>query len=98
MSKINLLPWREERRKELQSQFMALGGVVTLFAGIIWGVVHFYYVQKIDFQNERIALIDEQIVIVDKKIEEIHKRPKQEEPKLIEDKKEEKNKETNDQT
>ena len=73
MSKINLLPWREARRKELQTQFVISLAVVALFAAAIWGAIHFYYKQLIEVQNMRTAYIDRQIELIDKKIEEIEK-------------------------
>lgn len=79
MSKINLLPWREARRKELQTQFVTILGVVALLAAAAWGAVHFYHVQLIEFQNTRISFINQQIEIVDKKIEEIKQLEKEKE-------------------
>ena len=71
MSKINLLPWREARRKELQTQFVISLVVVTLFSVAIWGTIHFYYQQLIEVQDMRIVYINQHIELVDKKIEEI---------------------------
>lgn len=79
MSKINLLPWREARRKELQTQFIMSLGMVALLSAGLWGAVHFYHVQLIEVQNTRIAYIDEQIKVVDKKIEEIKQLEKEKE-------------------
>lgn len=71
MSRINLLPWREERRKELQQQFVVKLGIVGVLAAIVWGAAHFYHVQLIDVGNSRISHIEQNIAVVDKKIEEI---------------------------
>ncbi len=79
MSKINLLPWREERRKELQQQFITKLGVVAILAAAAWGAVHYYYVQLIDVENSRIALVEENIAVVDKKIKEIKELEKEKE-------------------
>lgn len=79
MSKINLLPWREERRKELQQQFITKLGVVAILAAAVWGAVHYYYVQLIDVENSRIALVEENIAVVDKKIKEIKELEKEKE-------------------
>jgi type IV pilus assembly protein PilN len=79
MSKINLLPWREARRKELQTQFVVTVAIVALFAAAVWGLVHYYYTQVIDFQNSRMAYIEQQIELVDKKIEEIQQLEKEKE-------------------
>ena len=77
MSRINLLPWREARRKEMQTQFVMAVVVVALLAGAAWGAVHYYYIQLIDLQNARIAYVQQQIEVVDKKIKEIKKLEKE---------------------
>lgn len=79
MSTINLLPWREEKRKELQTQFITMLGIVAILAVAVWGAVHFYYVQLIDVENSRIAYVEENIAVVDKKIEEIKALEKEKE-------------------
>jgi type IV pilus assembly protein PilN len=79
MSRINLLPWREERRKELQTQFVTMLGVVAILAAAAWGAVHYYYVQLIDVENSRIAHIEQNITVVDKKIKEIKELEKEKE-------------------
>ena len=66
MAKINLLPWREERRKELLNEFLIMLGMVILAAALTVGLVHFYHTQLIDFQNERITYIEKRITEVDK--------------------------------
>ena len=82
MAKINLLPWREERRKELLNEFLIMLGLVALFAGLTVGVVHFYHSQLIERQNTRIGYIDKRIKEVDKKITEIKELEKQKESLL----------------
>ncbi len=79
MSRINLLPWREEKRKELQTQFVTMLGIVAILGLAAWGAVHYYYVQLIDVENSRIAHVEENIAIVDKKIEEIEALEKEKE-------------------
>lgn len=79
MSRINLLPWREEKRKELQAQFMMILGVVAILAIAVWAAVHFFHVQLIDVQNSRIKHIEDNILVVDKKIEEIKELEKEKE-------------------
>lgn len=71
MSKINLLPWREVRRKELLNQFVITLAFVAVAAAAIWGAIHYYHMQLIDVQNSRISLIEKNIAEVDKKIKEI---------------------------
>ena len=82
MAKINLLPWREERRKELLNGFLVALGLVALFAALTVGIVHFYHSQLIERQNTRIGYIDKRIKEVDKKITEIKELEKQKESLL----------------
>ena len=82
MAKINLLPWREERRKELLNDFLIMLGLVALFAALTVGIVHFYHSQLIERQNTRIGYIDKRIKEVDKKITEIKELEKQKESLL----------------
>ena len=82
MAKINLLPWREERRKELLNEFLVILGLVALFAALTVGIVHFYHSQLIERQNTRIGYIDKRIKEVDKKITEIKELEKQKESLL----------------
>lgn len=71
MAKINLLPWREELRKEKQQEFFILLGIFAAIAGIIWGVVHLFHIQLIEHQQFRNKYVEDQIAQVDKKIKEI---------------------------
>lgn len=79
MSTINLLPWREEKRKELQTEFVMMLGLVALLAAAAWGAVHFYYVQLIEVENYRLTYVEQNIAVVDKKIEEIKELEKEKE-------------------
>ncbi len=79
MSKINLLPWREAKRKELQTQFVIMLAITAAIAGLVVLAGHLYHVQLIDVQNTRITYINDQIAIVDKKIEEIKQLEKEKE-------------------
>jgi len=79
MSTINLLPWREVKRKEQQTQFIMAIVTVAVLALIVWGAGHYYHVQLIEVQNARIALVEQNIAAVDKKIEEIKELEKEKE-------------------
>ncbi len=71
MARINLLPWREERRRERTRQFgtaMVLGVIVS---GAVIAAVHLIYQDRIDGQNARNAYLEEQIAILDGKIKKI---------------------------
>ena len=71
MSKINLLPWREKERKQKQQDFFALVGITVMIALGIWGITHYFYVQKINYQNSRNSYVESETVKLDAKITEI---------------------------
>ncbi len=71
MTQINLLPWREELRKEKQTEFAVLTVVVAVIAGLVCLAVHMFNEYQIDNQNKRNNMIQQEITIVDKKIKEI---------------------------
>ncbi|MBA2590947.1 MAG: PilN domain-containing protein [Pseudomonadota bacterium] len=71
MARINLLPWREERRRERTRRFgtaMVFGVIVS--AAVI-AAVHLIYQDRIDGQNARNAYLEQQITILDDKIKKI---------------------------
>lgn len=53
MTKINLLPWREERRQELQRQFFTILGGVAILGGLCVYVVYSFYDGQLTDQNIR---------------------------------------------
>ena len=61
MSRINLLPWREARRKELKTRFFTMIGVAALLAAGIWGIFHLYHTQLIEHQIFRNTYLEQQI-------------------------------------
>ncbi len=71
MARINLLPWREELRKEQQQNFvlaiLGSAGIVLLFMFL----VHTHIEGAIERQNERNQFIETEIAALDKKIKEI---------------------------
>lgn len=71
MARINLLPWREEARKQKQKEFLALVGVFVAVGAVIVGMIHIYNNQLIDYQMTRNMFLTEQIAFLDKKIKEI---------------------------
>ena len=71
MARINLLPWREEQRRERQRQFMS-----TLLGTVILGVVLVFLVgtifeQRINHQQFRNELVKKEIQKLDVKIRRI---------------------------
>ena len=79
MAKINLLPWREELRKQKTQEFGVLMAGFALFAGLVVGIAHVYHVSLIDYHNTRNVYLDEQIKQLDKKIEEIQRLEREKE-------------------
>lgn len=73
MIRINLLPWREARRKAHNLQFYILMGMVAGLAGSIVLLVHGYYATRISTQMERNRFLKDENTKLDKEIEEIKK-------------------------
>ncbi|MCC8364156.1 PilN domain-containing protein [Lysobacter sp. A6] len=71
MARINLLPWRAERRRQRQKEFGAMVGASALGAVLIAGLIYMFYNAQIDGQTERNDFLREQITQVDAKIKEI---------------------------
>lgn len=77
MSRINLLPWREERRAELQKQFYTALALVVIVAGLVWYATHLYHKDLIAVDRYRISYVEKQIAAVDEKIKEIQQLEKE---------------------
>jgi len=71
MARINLLPWRDELRKEKQTNFVIALLVMLAITGIIMSGVHFYYVDRIDYQKTRNAYLSKEIEKLDIQISKI---------------------------
>jgi type IV pilus assembly protein PilN len=71
MVKINLLPWREERRQQLTKEFYVLLGVGGAIAAAIVASIFWIYSKNIDYQVSRNAKIKSEIVKLDAQIKEI---------------------------
>jgi type IV pilus assembly protein PilN len=76
MARINLLPWRAERRKQRQKEFGIMLALSALGAVLLSFIIISYYSGQISGQNERNAFLREQITEVDKKITEIEELDK----------------------
>jgi type IV pilus assembly protein PilN len=71
MAKINLLPWREELRKQKQKDFIAaIGASVLLTIGLIVAV-HVYIEGLKEYQNQRNQLLEAEIRQLDVQIAKI---------------------------
>ncbi len=71
MVKINLLPWREEKRQQLTKEFYVLLGAGGIIAAAIVASIVYVYSHNIEFQKSRNARITQEISKLDKEIEEI---------------------------
>lgn len=68
MAKINLLPWREDRRNQLNQEFGVVVGAVAGVAILIIVAISFYYGQLIENQEARNQFMEQKIAELDKKI------------------------------
>lgn len=71
MARINLLPWRDQLRKQQQQEFLAAILASMGFSCLIMILVHAHYNNAIEYQNERNKFLTDQIALLDKQIEEI---------------------------
>src|SRR6185312_9092887 len=72
MPRINLLPWREEQRKERKLGFMVALGGGTVAAAVAAFATYLMFGSMIDAQDSRNELLRGQIKQLDKQIEEIN--------------------------
>jgi type IV pilus assembly protein PilN len=68
MAHINLLPWREELRKQKQREFGIISVSSAVLAGLIVLLAHFHVDSLINNQIQRNAYLQSEIVILDKRI------------------------------
>ncbi|MDY0022997.1 PilN domain-containing protein, partial [Arenimonas caeni] len=71
MARINLLPWRAERRKQRQKEFMTLLGLAAAAGVLISFLIVMYYNGQIEGQQYRNQYLRNQITLVDEQIKEI---------------------------
>jgi type IV pilus assembly protein PilN len=72
MPRINLLPWREQQRRERKTNFLiALGGAAAT-AALVAFIVYLLLGAMIDAQDQRNERLKGQIKVLDKQIEEIN--------------------------
>lgn len=70
-TRINLLPWRDELRKEQDRQLLSLAVFFWALMGLVVFYGHLHMSAKIETQNERNNFLKKEIAALDKKIEEI---------------------------
>ena len=73
MARINLLPWRVERRKQRQKEFGILLGLSAMGAVLIAVLLVAYYSSQISGQKDRNKFLEKQIADVQSQIDEIAK-------------------------
>lgn len=71
MARINLLPWREERRKQRQREFYGMLGFAALSGVVLSGLLWFFFSQQISGQNERNSYLETEIAKVKEQNKEI---------------------------
>ena len=77
MAKINLLPWRAERRANRQREFYGMLGLAAATGLVLSFLIWFYYNQQIGGQNTRNQFLQAEIQKVEGKITEIEALDKQ---------------------
>ena len=71
MAKVNLLPWRAERRRARQREFYSMLGATAIAAVVLGLLVSFYYGEQVEGQKRRNDYLVQKIADLDKKIDEI---------------------------
>ena len=71
MARINLLPWREEKRKERQRQFMSSLLLTSILGVVIVFFVGFVFDQKISHQQSRNQMVQNEINALEIRIKRI---------------------------
>jgi type IV pilus assembly protein PilN len=76
MARINLLPWRVERRNQRRKEFLLMLGLSAVAGVVLWFLINLYYNNQISGQNDRNAYLKDQISKVDTQIKEIEELDK----------------------
>ena len=71
MAHINLLPWREELRKQKQKEFITTAAISAVFAVLLVFAAHLFVNGKITFQKYRNDFLQTEIDILNKRIKRI---------------------------
>ncbi len=77
MARINLLPWRAERRKQRQREFMTMLGFAAIGGLLLSALIWFYYDRQISGQGDRNAYLQAEIAKVKAKNQEIERLDRQ---------------------
>ena len=79
MARINLLPWREEKRNQRKREYLTTVGLCAVIAVLAWGAVHWHLNEKIDYQKSRNDFLQAEISKLDAKIQQIRELEKEKE-------------------
>jgi type IV pilus assembly protein PilN len=71
MAHINLLPWRDELRKQKQQQFAVVTAGTAILGGLLILLAHMQIDGLINNQNQRNQFLEQEIATLDKKIAKI---------------------------
>ena len=71
MAHINLLPWREELRKQKQQQFAVVGAGSAILGALLVLLAHMQMEGLIEKQNQRNKFLENEITELDKEIAKI---------------------------
>ena len=71
MAHINLLPWRDELRKQKQQQFAVVGAGSAILGALLVLLAHMQMEGLIEKQNQRNQFLDKEIAELDTKIAKI---------------------------
>ena len=77
MARINLLPWRAERRTQRQKEFMVMLGASALGAAVLAFAIVSWHGAQVDGQHERNDYLKAQIATLDQQIVEIEQLDQQ---------------------
>ena len=76
MAKINLLPWRAERRKQREREFQTMCGGALILGALAVGMAIFHWNGLQEDQSTRNQLLEREISALDAKIKEIEELQK----------------------
>ena len=79
MARINLLPWRAERRKQRQREFYSMLGLAAVVGVVLSMLLYFYYSGQISGQNDRNSYLETEIAKVKEQNKEIERLDRQKE-------------------
>lgn len=82
MARINLLPWRDEYRREKQQEFLTILGAIAAIAVLCVYIWISSINAAIDSQKQRNKMLTDEIAVLDKRVKEIREIKKRREELL----------------